>query len=43
MFIVDLEVLLIKLGYIVKVVDLNSGLYGIQFKLGKLIGGVDLC
>lgn len=30
-----------ELGHNVKVVDLNSGLHGIQFKSGKLIGGAD--
>lgn len=39
--IADLEAPLIKLGHTVKVVDLNSGLHGIQFKSGKLIGGAD--
>ena len=39
--IADLEAPLTKLGHTVKVVDLNSGLHGIQFKSGKLIGGAD--
>jgi gamma-glutamyltranspeptidase/glutathione hydrolase len=33
----DLE----KLGHTVRVVDLNSGLHGIQIKDGKLLGGAD--
>ncbi|WP_394224023.1 gamma-glutamyltransferase [Alteromonas gracilis] len=36
-----LEAPLKALGHNVKVVDLNSGLHGIQFKSGKLIGGAD--
>lgn len=32
---------LTALGHNVKVIDLNSGLHGIQFKSGKLIGGAD--
>lgn len=29
------------LGHPVKIVDLNSGLHGIQFKSGKIVGGAD--
>jgi gamma-glutamyltranspeptidase/glutathione hydrolase len=29
------------LGHVVKVIDLNSGLHGIQIRQGKLIGGAD--
>lgn len=36
-----LEAPLTALGHNVKVIDLNSGLHGIQFKSGKLIGGAD--
>jgi len=36
-----LEAPLKALGHNVKVIDLNSGLHGIQFKSGKLIGGAD--
>ena len=36
-----LEGPLTALGHKVKVIDLNSGLHGIQFKSGKLIGGAD--
>lgn len=36
-----LEAPLKALGHKVKVIDLNSGLHGIQFKSGKLIGGAD--
>lgn len=39
--IADLEAPLKALGHNVKVVDLNSGLHGIQFKSGKLVGGAD--
>ena len=39
--IAELEEPLKALGHNVKVVDLNSGLHGIQFKSGKLIGGAD--
>lgn len=39
--IANLEGALTELGHNVKVVDLNSGLHGIQFKSGKLIGGAD--
>jgi len=39
--IAELEAPLKALGHNVKVVDLNSGLHGIQFKSGKLIGGAD--
>ena len=39
--IASLESALKALGHKVKVVDLNSGLHGIQFKSGKLIGGAD--
>ncbi|WDT87852.1 gamma-glutamyltransferase [Alteromonas sp. 009811495] len=39
--IANLEGVLTELGHNVKVVDLNSGLHGIQFKSGKLIGGAD--
>lgn len=39
--IAELEEPLKALGHKVKVVDLNSGLHGIQFKSGKLIGGAD--
>lgn len=39
--ITSLESALKALGHNVKVVDLNSGLHGIQFKSGKLIGGAD--
>ncbi len=39
--IAQLEAPLTALGHTVKVVDLNSGLHGIQFKSGKLIGGAD--
>lgn len=39
--IASLESALKALGHNVKVVDLNSGLHGIQFKSGKLIGGAD--
>lgn len=39
--IAELEEPLKALGHNVKVIDLNSGLHGIQFKSGKLIGGAD--
>ncbi|MEQ3639935.1 MAG: gamma-glutamyltransferase [Alteromonas sp.] len=39
--IAELEKPLKALGHNVKVIDLNSGLHGIQFKSGKLIGGAD--
>ncbi|WP_334062918.1 gamma-glutamyltransferase [Alteromonas genovensis] len=39
--IAELEGPLKALGHNVKVIDLNSGLHGIQFKSGKLIGGAD--
>jgi gamma-glutamyltranspeptidase/glutathione hydrolase len=39
--IANLAPALSELGHNVKVVDLNSGLHGIQFKSGKLIGGAD--
>ncbi|WP_334020166.1 gamma-glutamyltransferase [Alteromonas sp. S015] len=39
--IAELEEPLKALGHNVKVVDLNSGLHGIQFRSGKLIGGAD--
>lgn len=39
--IAELEAPLKALRHNVKVVDLNSGLHGIQFKSGKLIGGAD--
>lgn len=38
---VDLQTKFEALGHKVKVIDLNSGLHGIQFKNGKLIGGAD--
>ena len=39
--IAELEAPLKALGHNVKVVDLNSGLHGIQIKSGKIIGGAD--
>lgn len=39
--IVELEKPLEALGHSVKVMDLNSGLHGIQVKSGKLVGGAD--
>ena len=39
--IAELEAPLEALGHTVKVIDLNSGLHGIQIKSGKLIGGAD--
>ena len=39
--IIGLEEPLKALGHNVKVIDLNSGLHGIQVKSGKLIGGAD--
>lgn len=39
--IVELEAPLKALGHQVKVIDLNSGLHGIQIKSGKIIGGAD--
>lgn len=39
--IVELESNLTSLGHEVRVVDLNSGLHGVQIKNGKLYGGAD--
>ncbi|GAC14874.1 gamma-glutamyltransferase [Aliiglaciecola lipolytica] len=35
------EAKLTEMGHTVKIIDLNSGLHGIQFKNGKIIGGAD--
>lgn len=37
----QLQAPLEKLGHRVKIIDLNSGLHGVQLKDGKLIGGAD--
>lgn len=39
--IADIQPQLEALGHKVRVVDLNSGLHGIQFENGKLVGGAD--
>ncbi|MFQ3250651.1 gamma-glutamyltransferase [Glaciecola sp.] len=38
---VDLKEELEKIGHNVRILDLNSGLHGIQYKDGKLVGGAD--
>ena len=35
------EAKLTEMGHTVKIIDLNSGLHGIQFKNGKIIGRAD--